>query len=182
MVESITSLGIFSVAPDTPLLDVVQLDLNMQSLLDQLKKGAAKAVSRIVDITNTGLAFDKAHVPHSAGCFERDTRACGKRSLRCNEASEEGGICLHVIPEDPSVMSPELRSIPASGSPSNFTFSENRESDLSMLSPDKCGQIVDFLFDEMDVTVLTPPSKRAKHTPNNGADISTLFRARPSIA
>ena len=155
----------------------------MNSLLRQLKKGAYNIVSRIVDITNTGLSVDNVSLPHPDLHSGTAIGDCRERNLRWNDVSEaQATRLLHVIPESPSVITPELQSFPATGSPSDFDISENVDSDLSKLSPDKCGQIVDCLFGEMDVTVLSPPRKRPRLTPSNDPNIPTSFHTQPAIA
>lgn len=173
-------LGVFSGVSETPMLGVVQLDLNMDSLLDQMKKGAAKTVSCILDNTITGLSLNAVPVPHSDS--EQIIRADGKRRLRWEDESEVRKRQPHVIPEDRSIITPDLQSIPATSPPSDLDLSDDVDDALSTLSPDRCGKILDCLLDEMDVTVLTPPSKRMKFSQSDDANASTLLRPQPPIA
>ena len=148
----------------------------MDSILNHMKEGATRTVSRIVDITNAGYTISVSQ-KHSLKETDRKAHSVGsggKRRRYPLDAEESPKTGPHVVLDDSTIITPDLRSLPASCPPSDLDLSGNEDDDLSALSPDKCGKIVDCLFGEIDVRVLTPPAKRVRFSHTDDIDVSEL--------
>lgn len=139
----------------------------MQDLLHGMKEGATRVVSHIVETTNSATAVTLPAVngaSAAAGNVEQQlldpqfmTR---KRPHRIEEEKSDDTI------NDCPVITPDVGATEApTHHPSDLDLAEHTGDDVedvSALSADKCGEIVDCLFDEIDVRVLSPPGKRAR--------------------
>jgi len=156
--------GIFTKDTANPLLRVVQVDLNMPQLLSSMKEAAASTVSRIIEITNATYSVPLPRVlstDFAAGPMAVNLRLPGENKKR-----------PHMIENDCGIITPDLGSKPVAKNPSDLDLMDLE--DLFSLSPDKCGKIVDSLFDKIDVRVLSPPGKRARFSPGDDVDAIAL--------
>lgn len=138
----------------------------MPQLLSSMKEGAASTVSRIVEMTNAAYSVPLPRVLSTdLAAHEPIDQVVAK--------PHSNKRCAHLIEDDYTIITPDFGSKPAGSDPSDLDLSD-LEGDVSSLSPDKCGMIVDSLFDKIDVRVLSPPGKRARFSPSEDVDAIAL--------
>ena len=143
----------------------------MPRFLSSMKEGAASTVSRVVEMTNAVHAVPLPRVlseefDHAGPLPDTDTNTKKRRA--------------NVIEDDFCLITPELQSqqAPPSSHPSDLDLAD-LDDDVFTLSPDKCGRIVDSLFDKIDARVLSPPGKRARF--HAGGDVDAIALTLPSV-
>ena len=153
------------------MLRVVQVDLDMSSLLSSMKEGAASTVSRVVEVTNAACSRPLPRI-----LSDDEFAKCHPLDMDLNARKRRA----HLIEDDSCVITPDLKSqqAPPSSHPSDLDLADLEEDVLS-LSPDKCGKIVDSLFDKIDARVLSPPGKRARFHTN--ADVDAIALTLPAV-
>jgi hypothetical protein len=136
----------------------------MLDLLSNMKEGAASAVSQIVNETNAVFA-----VPLPKMVPDNGAQMLRHDKHRLYPLQAQNKKRPHVVEDDRTcpVITPDVSAVPASSHPSDLYLADQDDEDLSSLSPDSCGEIVDCLFDTIDVRVLSPPGKRARFSPRD---------------
>jgi len=152
------------------------LDLNY--LLDQMKEAAAKVVSHIIDNTNNGYGptiqqplFELSLVLPPAQSIESNRKGHQKGEKRpCPFQGKGSTMSPDMVTNNDvqAVISPDAQSTMLMQSPPyGADLSHQETSDVAELSADKCGQIVDYLFHEMDLKMLfSRPEKQARLSPS----------------
>jgi hypothetical protein len=156
-------------------LRVVQVDLDMPQFLSSMKEGAASTVCRIVDMTNAAYSVPLPRVlseEFAPGGIIPGADLEGHPMVHMDNNSKKRRVS--VIADDRASSTPDLaaESMPST-QPSNLDLVD-LEDDVSSLSPDKCGKIVDSLFDKIDVRVLSPRGKKARFNADDDVDAIAL--------
>jgi hypothetical protein len=140
----------------------------MLDLLSSMKEGAATAVSHIVNETNAVFA-----VPLPRMGSENGNQMLRHDKPHFYPLQVQNKKPPHVVEDDRPcpVITPDVSAVPATSHPSDLYLADHDGEDLSSLSPDSCGEIVDCLFDTIDVRVLSPPGKRARFSSRDGTTI-----------
>ena len=136
-------------------------------------QAAAALVSRIVETTNDAYSRPMPRI------LSTDVANAAEVQVNADKQYAGAGIERSANTKRPHVIEDDSQEVQPATMQGNELDTLDLESDLSLLSPDKCGKIVDSLFDKVDARVLSPPGKRARFSPT--AEVDTIALTLPLV-